>query len=82
MPVWFDNGMPEHEMSVEAAWLTRMYGELADHQGRNFSNSWIAVVGEEIVDSDTDPVALTVRVSESYGEGGALFASVRPGRLG
>lgn len=69
-------------MTTEAAWLSRNYSTLSHHKGRDLRGSWIAVIGEKIVDSDKDPKALVERVNREHGEGRALFASVVAKRLG
>jgi hypothetical protein len=39
------------------------------------------VVGQEVVDHDTDPAALVERVNSNREQGTALFASIRSDRL-
>jgi hypothetical protein len=78
----FTTHVPEHSMTVEAAWLALNYESLADYEGRDLRSHWIAVVGQRVVDDDVDPVALAVRVANDHGPGIALFASVVTDRLG
>lgn len=73
--------MPEHDLSSEAGWLLAFYDYLDDYEGQNLDGQWIAVVGEEIVDHDSDPEALALRVAATFGPGTALFASVVMDRI-
>ena len=74
--------MPEHTPSVEARWLSENYGRLDDYRGEDLRDRWIAVVGEEVVDSDDDPAVLVERVGGQWPRGAALFARVLGDRLG
>ena len=74
-------GVPEHSPSIEAIWLADHYADLADHDGVNLDGQWVAVVGQEVVDHDTDPAAFVERVNSNREQGTALFASIRSDRL-
>lgn len=63
--------MPEHDISTEAQFLQDNYERL--HTGRS---EWVAIVGQEVVDRDVDPVTLSERVDARFGRGSALYASL------
>ncbi len=72
--VWEAVWVPEYTPSREATWLGAAWTGLA----REFSEQWIAVVGEGVYDADTDPVALVNRVGDAGVDALFAFVSTRP----
>lgn len=74
--------VPQHYESAEARWLEDNYFTLVERYGQAIRDQWIAVVGHDIVDIDSDAEALALRVTQERGEGSALFARVVADRIG